>query len=52
MTVAEVADILRCAKMTVYRLVNDGTLSGQRITKRLIRVSTASLRDYLAQTGI
>lgn len=50
-TVAEVALILRVSKMTVYRLVNDGTLRAHRFG-RSVRIDMKDLDDYLKQTGV
>ena len=47
MTVAEVAAILRVSKMTVYRLVNDGTIDSRKVG-RSFRVMADSLRQYLS----
>jgi excisionase family DNA binding protein len=46
MTVAEVAVIMRVSKMTVYRLVKDGSIDTTRIG-RGFRLHTASVREYL-----
>ena len=45
-TVTQVAHILGVSKMTVYRLVHDGTLPAMRIDNSY-RVPAAALRDYL-----
>jgi excisionase family DNA binding protein len=47
MTVTEVAEILRVSKMTVYRLVHDGTLESARVG-RSFRVHAASLHAYVS----
>jgi excisionase family DNA binding protein len=49
MTVAEVAAILRVSKMTVYRLVRDGSIDTTRIG-RGYRLHAASVREYV-KTG-
>jgi excisionase family DNA binding protein len=49
MTVAEVAVLLRVAKMTVYRMVHDGELESVRIGRRTIRIRGASVRKLLGQ---
>lgn len=50
-TVAEVAAILRVSKMTVYRLVNDGTLPAFRFG-RSIRINPDDLKRYLNQSNV
>jgi excisionase family DNA binding protein len=49
MTVAEVAAIMRVSKMTVYRLVKDGSIDTTRIG-RGYRLHAASVREYI-KTG-
>lgn len=47
LTVAEVASALRVSKMTVYRLVHNGTLPAVKIG-RSFRVPRQAYLDYLA----
>jgi excisionase family DNA binding protein len=49
MTVAEVAAIMRVSKMTVYRLIRDGSIDATRIG-RGFRLHAASVREYI-KTG-
>ncbi|MET1034566.1 MAG: helix-turn-helix domain-containing protein [Arthrobacter sp.] len=46
MTVAEVADVMRVSKMTVYRLVHSGELPAVRFG-RSYRVPEGAVEDYL-----
>ena len=46
LTVAEVADIMRVSKMTVYRLVHAGELSAVRVG-RSFRVHEEAVNKYL-----
>ncbi|MDY6049362.1 MAG: helix-turn-helix domain-containing protein [Corynebacterium sp.] len=46
LTIAEVADIMRVSKMTVYRLVHGGELPAVRVG-RSFRVSEAAVEGYL-----
>lgn len=46
MTVAEVADLMRVSKMTVYRLVHSNELPAVRVG-RSFRVPRQSVHDYL-----
>jgi excisionase family DNA binding protein len=46
--VAEVATMLRVSKMTVYRLIKDGTLEATKIGKRSYRVKGESARRAAA----
>ena len=46
LTVAEVADIMRVSKMTVYRLVHAGELPAVRVG-RSIRVHASAVKEYL-----
>ncbi|HWB66670.1 MAG TPA: helix-turn-helix domain-containing protein [Mycobacteriales bacterium] len=46
LTVAEVAALMRVSKMTVYRLVNAGTLPAVRVG-RSVRVPEKAVHDYL-----
>lgn len=49
MTVAEVAEVMRVSKMTVYRLVQSGELPAVRVG-RSFRVKTDAFQDYLQQS--
>ncbi|MDY5786030.1 MULTISPECIES: helix-turn-helix domain-containing protein [unclassified Corynebacterium] len=46
LTVAEVADIMRVSKMTVYRLVHSGELPAVRVG-RSFRVNEKAVNEYL-----
>ncbi|WP_035772875.1 helix-turn-helix domain-containing protein [Arthrobacter sp. Br18] len=46
LTVAEVAGIMRVSRMTVYRLLQSGALTGVRFG-RSYRVSESALQQYL-----
>ncbi|MCZ9309525.1 helix-turn-helix domain-containing protein [Corynebacterium uberis] len=46
LTVAEVAEIMRVSKMTVYRLVHSGELPAVRVG-RSFRVHEKAVNDYL-----
>ena len=46
LTVAEVAALMRVAKMTVYRLVHSGELNAVRVG-RSFRVPEKAVHDYL-----
>ena len=46
LTVAEVADIMRVSKMTVYRLVHAGELPAVRVG-RSFRVHESTVKEYL-----
>ncbi len=46
LTVAEVADLMRVSKMTVYRLVHSGELPAVRVG-RSFRVHAKAVHDYL-----
>ncbi|MCP1388035.1 helix-turn-helix domain-containing protein [Corynebacterium sp. TA-R-1] len=46
LTVAEVAEIMRVSKMTVYRLVHSGELPAVRVG-RSFRVSESAVGEYL-----
>jgi excisionase family DNA binding protein len=46
LTVAEVAEIIRVSKMTVYRLVHSGELPAVRVGKSF-RVPEHSVHEYL-----
>jgi excisionase family DNA binding protein len=51
LTVAEVADIMRVSKMTVYRLVHAGEMPAVRVG-RSFRVPQDALDHYLATAYI
>jgi excisionase family DNA binding protein len=51
LTVAEVADLMRVSKMTVYRLVHGGGLPAVRIG-RSFRVPEQAVNDYLRDAYI
>jgi len=46
LTVAEVADLMRVSKMTVYRLVHSGELTAVRVG-RSFRVPEHAVHEYL-----
>ncbi|MDO4927935.1 MAG: helix-turn-helix domain-containing protein [Corynebacterium sp.] len=46
LTVAEVAEIMRVSKMTVYRLVHSGELPAVRVG-RSFRVHESTVNEYL-----
>ena len=46
LTVAEVADVMRVSRMTVYRLVHSGELPAVRVG-RSFRVPERAVHDYL-----
>lgn len=46
LTVAEVAEIMRVSKMTVYRLIHAGDLASVRVG-RSFRVPEKAVKDYL-----
>ncbi|MBG6216499.1 excisionase family DNA binding protein [Arthrobacter sp. CAN_A6] len=46
LTVAEVAEVMRVSKMTVYRLLQSGALDGIRFG-RSYRVSESAIQQYL-----
>ena len=48
LTVAEVADLMRVSKMTVYRLVHSGDLSAVRVG-RSFRVPEHAVHTYLRE---
>ena len=51
LTVAEVAQIIRASDMTVYRLIDAGTLPAYRFGKRgFVRIDRADLYKYLRQS--
>lgn len=49
LTVAEVAQIMRVSKMTVYRLVHAGELPAVRVG-RSFRVQEKAVHDYLRRS--
>lgn len=49
LTVAEVATTMRVSKMTVYRLVHNGTLEAIRVG-RSFRVPEKAVQDYLGKS--
>ncbi len=49
LTVAEVAAQMRVSKMTVYRLVHNGTLEAVRVG-RSFRVTEEAVQDYLEKS--
>jgi excisionase family DNA binding protein len=51
LTVAEVAEIMRVSKMTVYRLVHAGELPAVRVG-RSFRVPEQAVHDYLQTSYI
>ena len=48
LTVAEVAELMRVSKMTVYRLVHSGDLSAVRVG-RSFRVPEHAVHEYLRE---
>lgn len=48
LTIAEVADRMRCSRRTVYRIIGRGELRTLRVGSRL-RVVEIELRDYLTR---
>ena len=50
LTVAEVADIMRVSKMTVYRLVHAGELPAVRVG-RSFRVHESAVDEYLKESN-
>jgi excisionase family DNA binding protein len=51
LTVAEVADVMRVSKMTVYRLLHSGEMPAVRVG-RSFRVPQDALEEYLATAVI
>ncbi|AKE40478.1 putative DNA-binding excisionase protein [Corynebacterium kutscheri] len=49
LTVAEVAEIMRVSKMTVYRLVHSGDLPAVRVG-RSFRVHEKTVNEYLSSS--
>lgn len=50
LTVAEVAELMRVSKMTVYRLVHSGELPAVRFG-RSFRVPESAVADAIARSG-
>jgi putative molybdopterin biosynthesis protein len=46
LTIPETAEALRVSRVTVYRLVKDGSLPAHRVGQQL-RVDEVELRDYV-----
>lgn len=46
LTVAEVAKRWRVSNMTVYRMVESGTLPALKIGKRSVRIPESAVTDY------
>ena len=51
LTVAEVAEIMRVSKMTVYRLVHSGELPAVRVG-RSFRVNENAVNEYLESLSL
>lgn len=51
LTVAEVADLLRVSKMTVYRLIKSGDLAAIRVGKNY-RIRQLDLDTYLQEGSV
>ncbi len=51
LTVAEVAEVMRVSRMTVYRLLHSGELPGVRVG-RSFRVPQAALDGYLRSSAL
>lgn len=51
MTVAEVADVTRVSRMTVYRMVHAGTLPAVRVG-RSFRVPESAVRQMIARSVV
>ena len=51
LTVAEVANVMRVSKMTVYRLVHNGELPAVRVG-RSFRVPEQAVHDYLRDSFV
>lgn len=45
-TVAELAAKLRVCRMTIYRLVQDGTLKSNNVSPRAIRILASSVHEH------
>lgn len=50
MTAAEIADMFRCSKMTVYRMINGGDLPAVRIG-RSFRVYRSVVKQHLRNSA-
>ena len=50
LTIAEVAEIMRVSKMTVYRLVHAGEMPAVRVG-RSFRVHESAVNEYLEASG-
>lgn len=50
LTIAEVADIMRVSRMTVYRLVKSNALAAVRFG-RSYRISQAAVEGYIRQSA-
>lgn len=51
LTVAEVAEVMRVSKMTVYRLVHSGTLPAVQVG-RSFRIPEGAVHDYLRESFV
>lgn len=51
LTVAEVAELMRVSKMTVYRLVHAGTLPAVQVG-RSFRIPEQAVHDYLRDSYV
>ncbi len=51
LTVAEVAEILRLSRMTVYRMVNSGVLPALKVG-RSVRIPEESVDEYLRRAFV
>jgi excisionase family DNA binding protein len=52
MTVAEVAEIMRASKMTVYRLIHSGDLPAIAIGTKGYRIPEQAVIDYIREAYI
>jgi len=50
MTAAEIAEMFRCSKMTVYRMINSGDLPAVRIG-RSFRVYRSAVKQHLRDSA-
>ena len=48
LTVADVAEVLYVSKMTVYRMIESGTLPALKINQRTFRIRQEDLDAYIA----
>lgn len=48
LTVADVAEVLYVSKMTVYRMIENGTLPALKINQRTFRIRQEDLDAYIA----